>query len=100
MADKVKLWFDPEGDYLEASLSDAPGYMREPKSDEGCRSVVKTARIIGFHPQVAKAGMSVHIRILVKESVAIEKDVGTANQVNDQEDGAPRFESRKSCRIN
>jgi hypothetical protein len=29
MADKVKLSFDPEGDFLEVTFSDAPGYMRE-----------------------------------------------------------------------
>jgi hypothetical protein len=28
MADKVKLWFDPKGDFLEVTFSDAPGYMR------------------------------------------------------------------------
>jgi hypothetical protein len=33
MADRVKLWFDPEGDFLEVIFSDAPGYMRETKSD-------------------------------------------------------------------
>ena len=32
-ADKVKLWFDPEGDYLEVIFSHVPGYMRETKSD-------------------------------------------------------------------
>jgi len=33
MADKVKLWFNPEGDFLEVTFSSAPGYMRETKSD-------------------------------------------------------------------
>ena len=28
MADKVLVWFDPEGDYLEVQFSDAPGFMR------------------------------------------------------------------------
>ena len=26
MADKVKVWFDPEGDFLEVQFSDAPGF--------------------------------------------------------------------------
>ena len=35
-----------------------------------------------FHPQVANRGnVVVDIRILVKESVTIEKDVGAANQI-------------------
>ena len=29
MAEKVKVWFDPEGDFLEVRFSDAPGFMRE-----------------------------------------------------------------------
>lgn len=48
MADKVKLWFDPEGDYLEVSFSDAPGYMRETKSDAVMQRVDEKGRVIGF----------------------------------------------------
>lgn len=29
MADRVKVWFDPEGDFLEVQFRNAPGYMRE-----------------------------------------------------------------------
>ena len=29
MADKVKIWFDREGDYLEVQFKEAPGYMQE-----------------------------------------------------------------------
>ena len=29
MADKVKVWTVPEGDFLEVQFRDAPGYMRE-----------------------------------------------------------------------
>ena len=48
MADKVKLWFDPEGDYLEVSFSDAPGYMRETKSDAVMQRVDERGGLIGF----------------------------------------------------
>jgi hypothetical protein len=48
MADKVKLWFDPEGDYLEVTFSDAPGYMRETKSDAVMQRVDEQGRVIGF----------------------------------------------------
>ncbi len=48
MADKVKLWFDPEGDYLEVSFSDAPGYMSETKSDAVMQRVDEKGRVIGF----------------------------------------------------
>ncbi len=28
MAEKVKVWFAPEGDFLEVQFKDAPGFMR------------------------------------------------------------------------
>lgn len=28
MAEKIKVWFDPEGDFLEVQFSDARGFMR------------------------------------------------------------------------
>jgi len=48
MADKVKLWFDPEGDFLEVTLSDAPGYMRETKSEAVMQRVDEHGHVIGF----------------------------------------------------
>ncbi|MDQ6938891.1 MAG: DUF2283 domain-containing protein [Verrucomicrobiota bacterium] len=48
MADKIKLWFDPEGDYLEVAFSDSPGYMRETKTDAVLQRVDEHGRVIGF----------------------------------------------------
>jgi ribosomal protein S11 len=48
MAEKVKLWFDPEGDYLEVTFSDAPGYMRETKNDAVMQRVDEHGRLLGF----------------------------------------------------
>ena len=48
MADKVKLWFDPEGDYLEVTFSDAAGCMRPTKSDAVMQRVDEQGRLIGF----------------------------------------------------
>ena len=48
MADRVKLWFDPEGDFLEVIFSDAPGYMRETKNDAVMQRVDAQGHIIGF----------------------------------------------------
>ena len=42
----------------------------------------------------------VDIRILVKESVAIAKDVGASNQIDDEEECRGDSQSRKSCGIN
>jgi hypothetical protein len=33
MADKVRIWFDAEADFLEVRFSDAPGYERESRHD-------------------------------------------------------------------
>jgi hypothetical protein len=48
MAYKLKLWFDPEGDFLEVTFSDAPGYMRETKSDAVMQRVDERGHVIGF----------------------------------------------------
>ena len=48
MADKVKLWFDSEVDYLEVTFSDAPGYMRPTISDAVMKRVDEQGRVIGF----------------------------------------------------
>ena len=48
MADKVKVWFDPEGDSLEVQFRDAPGYMRETANDAVMERVDQQGRILGF----------------------------------------------------
>ncbi len=32
MADKVKVWYDSEGDFLEVTFAERPGYMCETAS--------------------------------------------------------------------
>jgi len=48
MAKKVKVWFDPEWDFLEVQFSDAPGYMRETAHDALMERVNEHGNIIGF----------------------------------------------------
>jgi uncharacterized protein YuzE len=48
MADKVKVWFDPEGDFLEVQFADAPGYMRETANEAVMERVDERGHIIGF----------------------------------------------------
>ena len=48
MADKLKLRFYPEADYLEVTFSDVSGYMRPTKSDAVMKRVDEAGRIIGF----------------------------------------------------
>ncbi len=48
MADKIKVWFDTEGDFLEVRFSDAAGYMKETDNDAVMERVDEQGRVIGF----------------------------------------------------
>jgi uncharacterized protein YuzE len=48
MPEKVKVWLDPEGDFLEVQFRDAPGYMRETANDAVMERVDQQGRVVGF----------------------------------------------------
>jgi uncharacterized protein YuzE len=48
MAEKVRVWFDAEGDFLEVRFSDKAGFMRETKNDAVMERVDKQGKILGF----------------------------------------------------
>lgn len=48
MADKVKVWFDKEGDFLEVTFAERAGYMRETAHDAIMERVDDSGKIIGF----------------------------------------------------
>ena len=48
MADKMKIWFDAEGDFLEVRFSDAPGYEKETNHDAVMERVDAAGTVIGF----------------------------------------------------
>jgi uncharacterized protein YuzE len=48
MADKVRVWFDAEADYLEVRFSDAAGYEKETQHDAVMERVDQQGRVIGF----------------------------------------------------
>lgn len=48
MAEKLKIWFDAEGDFLEVRLSDSPGFMRETVHDAVTERVDEHGRVVGF----------------------------------------------------
>jgi uncharacterized protein YuzE len=48
MAEKVKVWFDAEADYLEVRFSDATGYMKQSGHDALMERVDAQGNIIGF----------------------------------------------------
>ncbi|MBI4558412.1 MAG: DUF2283 domain-containing protein [Candidatus Hydrogenedentes bacterium] len=48
MAEKVKVWFDAEADYLEVRFSDVAGYMKETSNDAVMERVDAAGHVIGF----------------------------------------------------
>ena len=48
MSEKVKVWFDAEGDFLEVRFSDKAGLMRETKNDAVMVRVDEQGHILGF----------------------------------------------------
>jgi uncharacterized protein YuzE len=45
---KVRIWYDPEGDYLEVIFDQKPGYFRETVSDQVMEKVDDQGNILGF----------------------------------------------------
>lgn len=48
MADKLKVWFDAEADYLEVTFSEGPGHMKETNHDAVMERVDEHGKVIGF----------------------------------------------------
>ncbi len=48
MAEKVKVWFDAEADYLEVRFSEAAGYEKETRHDAVMERVDAKGNVIGF----------------------------------------------------
>ncbi|MGH7410682.1 MAG: DUF2283 domain-containing protein [Candidatus Methylomirabilis sp.] len=44
----VRIWYDPEGDYLEVIFDQKPGYFRETASDQVMEKVDDHGNIFGF----------------------------------------------------
>ena len=48
MAENVKVSFDPEADYLEVPLREAPGFMRATAHDAVMERVDEEGHVLGF----------------------------------------------------
>ena len=46
--EKVKIWYDPKGDYLEVMFEKKEGYFRETESDQIMEKVDMEGKVIGF----------------------------------------------------
>lgn len=49
MAEKrVKVWYDPEGDYLEVMFEQKEGYFRETANDQVMEKIDLDGNVLGF----------------------------------------------------
>jgi len=44
----VKVWYDPEGDFLEVTFEEKEGYFRETENDQVMEKVDARGEILGF----------------------------------------------------
>jgi hypothetical protein len=45
---KLRIWFDPKGDYLEVIFEDKEGVFRETSSDQVMEKVDAQGNVLGF----------------------------------------------------
>ena len=45
---KVRIWYDPEGDFLEVIFEQKPGYFRETQNDQVMEKVDEEGNVLGF----------------------------------------------------
>jgi uncharacterized protein YuzE len=45
---RLKVWYEPEGDYLEVIFDQKPGYFRETASDQVMEKVDEDGNVLGF----------------------------------------------------
>ena len=44
----VKIWYDPEGDYLEVIFNQKEGFFQETKMDQVMEKVDRRGNVLGF----------------------------------------------------
>lgn len=45
---KLRVWYDAEGDYLEVTFDQKPGYFRETANDHVMEKVDENGNVLGF----------------------------------------------------
>lgn len=46
--EKIKIWYDAEGDFLEVMFESKEGYFKETESDQVMEKVDRDGKVIGF----------------------------------------------------
>lgn len=44
----IRVWYDPEGDFLEVIFDQSPGYFRETSNDQVMEKVDENDKVLGF----------------------------------------------------
>jgi uncharacterized protein YuzE len=47
-AKTVKMWFDPEADFLEVTFEQKPGFFRPTENDQVMEKVDEAGNVLGF----------------------------------------------------
>lgn len=47
----IKVWFDPEGDFLEVTFENKPGFFKETNNDLVMEKIDEKGNILGFSVQ-------------------------------------------------
>jgi len=47
-AKTVKMWFDPEADFLEVTFEQKPGFFRPTENDQVMEKVDENGNVLGF----------------------------------------------------
>jgi hypothetical protein len=45
---QVRIWYDPQGDYLEVIFDEKPGYFQETENNQVMEEVDELGNILGF----------------------------------------------------
>ena len=45
---KLRVWLDPDGDYLEVIFDQKPGYFRETANDQVMEKIDDQGNVVGF----------------------------------------------------
>lgn len=48
MAQQIKVWYDPEGDFLEVLFYEKAGYMKETNNEAVMERVDEQGNVLGF----------------------------------------------------
>jgi uncharacterized protein YuzE len=61
----VKMWFDPEADFLEVTFEQKPGFFRPTENDQVMEKVDEAGNVLGFSvlrvSQLKKAPLEVEL---------------------------------------